>query len=117
MRYTKYKEKVRTRTGKIRYIYDTVKEGLTSTKEDQQVAPSPTPSDNKKKKEKKKRTYNPKKKEDSKAMKEYKQKLADDAAAYLDASSNPSYDMSMQSYDVKKAAESFKKSKKFKDLL
>lgn len=115
MRYHKFKEKIKTKSGKWRYIYDTVKSGLTSKSDDSNNV---TPSDNqnpKPKKEKKQRTII-KKKENVK-VKEYKQKLQNDAAYYLDESRNPSLDMNQQAYDVKKAVESFKNSKKFKDLL
>lgn len=104
-----------TKSGKWRYIYDTVKSGLTSKSDDSNNV---TPSDNqnpKPKKEKKQRII-VKKKENVK-VKEYKQKLQNDAAYYLDESRNPSLDMTQQAYDVKKAVESFKNSKKFKDLL
>lgn len=115
MRYHKFIEKMKTKSGKWRYIYDTVKSGLTSKSDD---GNNVTPSDNqnpKPKKEKKQRTII-KKKENVK-VKEYKQKLQNDAAYYLDESRNPSLDMTQQAYDVKKAVESFKNSKKFKDLL
>lgn len=104
-----------TRTGKWRYIYDTVKSGLTSKSSDNSVAPSDNQNPKPKKKEKKQRII-VKKKENEK-VKEYKQKLQNDAAYYLDESRNPSLDMTQQAYDVKKAVESFKNSKKFKDLL
>ena len=104
-----------TKSGKWRYIYDTVKSGLTS-KSDDDVTPSDNQNPIIKPKKEKKQRITVKKKENVK-VKEYKQKLQNDAANYLDESRNPSLDMTQQSYDVKKAVESFKNSKKFKDLL
>lgn len=115
MRYHKFKEKIKTKSGKWRYIYDTVKSGLSSKSSDD-VTPSDDQNPNVKPKKENKQRITVKKKENSKVQ-EYKQKLQNDAAYYLDESRNPSLDMNQQAYDVKKAVESFKNSKKFKDLL